>query len=261
MRTGPDRWQRLNAYVDGELDPEARAEIAAEIARDRELAAAAATLTQLKAATGQAFADAPAVTIAAPRRGGMRRAAAILAMTAAAGAAVAAVLLTAAPSLPPHLDLAISRHAAWVASEAPARGEPVAAPLLVGLARLDRPVELPDLRDSGLQLVRIAALDESGGATGLHVSYLGSRGCRVSLIVVKAGPDHAPLRREIGGTEVARWTAEDLAYTLLASGMPKERFALIATSAEEAVRQRRPVPGPVREALRRERDASTPCTG
>lgn len=260
MSTGPDRWQKLNAYVDGELDAQEKAEIAAEIARDRGLAAAAATLTQLKAATGQAFADAPAIAVSAAPAGMMRRAAALIATAAAVGAAAAAIWLMAAPSVPPSLDLAVSRHAAWVAGET-LPTEPMAAPLLVGLARLDRPVELPDLRDAGLEIVRIAALDDPSGPAGLHVAYLGSRGCRVSLIVAKADPEGAPLHVQIGGMEIVRWTADELAYTLLASGMPRERFALIASSAEQAVRQHRPPAEPVRKALRRERDGSAPCAG
>lgn len=260
MSTGPDRWEKLNAFVDGELDAQGKAEIAAEIARDRDFAAAAATLARLKAATGEAFADAPAVAIDTAPPGMMRRTATVIATTAAAGAAAAAIWLTAVPAVPPSLDLAVSRHAGWVAGET-APSEPLAAPLLVGLARLDRPVELPDLRDSGLQIVRIAALDDAGDPAGLHIAYLGSRGCRVSLVVAKAGPEIAPLRTRIGGMDIARWTADELAYTLLASGMPRERFALIASSAEQAVRQHRPPPEPIREALRRERDGSAPCTG
>ena len=258
MRASSDRWQQLNAYVDGELDPQARAEIAAAIAQDRELAAAAATLSRLKATTGAIASDIPPVDIHPPQPSHRRRAVAAVAATVAA-AAVAAIYLAATPSLSPNLDAAIRQHAAWVAADPPA-AEPVAAPLLVALARLDRPVELPDLRDSGLEIVRIATLEEPGAA-GLHVSYLGSRGCRVSLVVTKAEAAAASLRQTMEGMEIARWTAGDLAYALLASGMPRERFMLIAASAEEAVRNNRPVPPPVREALRRERDTSTPCAG
>jgi anti-sigma factor RsiW len=257
MATGSDRWQQLNAYVDGELDPQAQAEVAAAIARDRELATAAATLTRLKAATGHAYADAPRMRIAPEPTRPSRRRAAGLATVAATAAAAAALWFVSASPLPADLDLAVSRHAAFVASDAPPPAGPLASPLLVGLARLDRPVELPDLRDSGLQVIRIAALDQGG----LHVSYLGSRGCRVSLLVTKAASGPPSLRTQIGTTEVARWTADELAYTLLASGMPKERFALIAANAEDSVRQRRPLPEPMREALRRERDGSAPCVG
>jgi anti-sigma factor RsiW len=261
MTAHPDLWQRLNAYVDGELDPQARAEIAAEIARDRQLAAAAATLARLKAATGEAFGDAPEIGVGAPAPRPPRRAVTALAATAAAVVAFAAVWLGSGPNVPATLDLAVARHAAWVAGEAPASVEPLAAPLLVGLAQLGRPAELPDLRDSGLQIARISALDTDRGPAGLHVAYLGSRGCRISLFVVKAEPEHVPLRLQVGGLEVARWTVDDLAYTLLASGMPEARFALIAASAEDAVRRHRPIPEPMREALRRDRDASPPCAG
>ena len=258
-RNQKDRWQRLNAYVDGELDPQARAHVAAEIAQDRELAVAAATLSQLKAATGDAFADAPAIRVRAPDL--TRRPAAIAAMAAGLCAAIALAWLAAAPSLPAGLDDAVSRHAAWVSGDTSPPVDPLVAPLLVGLARLERPVELPDLRDAGLQIVRIAAIDEPGTPPGLHVAYLGSRGCRVSLIVTRAGAQDAPLRLQHGDMAIVRWSSEGLAYTLMSSGMPPERFALIVAAAEEAVRRHAPVPEPVREALRRDREGTQPCVG
>ena len=261
MNSSQDRWDRLNAYVDGELDPQARAAVAAEIARDRELAAAAATLTHLKAATGDAFADAPEIRVRAGAPPRMRRPVTIAAMAAGVCAAVAIAWFAAAPSTPEGLDVAVSRHASWVAGDGAGPVDSRAAPLLVGLARLDRPVELPDLRDAGLQIVRIAVIDETAAAPGLHVAYLGSRGCRVSLIVTKADSRQEPVRLQRGDTAINRWAADGLAYTLMSSGMPPERFALIAAAVQDAVRRHAPVPEPVREALRRDREGTQPCIG
>ena len=43
-------WTTLNAYVDGELEPDQTAKVAAALAHDREAAAQVATLTKLRAA-------------------------------------------------------------------------------------------------------------------------------------------------------------------------------------------------------------------
>lgn len=252
-------WQQLNAYVDGELDPQAKAEMAAAIAQDRSLADAAATLTRLKAVTNMAFADAPAVPIRPARSLRMLRGTAALAAATGVAAMLAVIWLAHVPASPPDVDAAIGRHAAWAAADLSAAREPPAAPMLVGLAGLRRPVEIPDLRDAGLQIARITTLDDTHGPAGLHIAYLGSRGCRVSLMVAAAEPGQGPLRHQHGTTAVFRWVAEDLTYSLISSGMPEERFALIAAAAEEAVRRHAPAPASVRQALRRDRAASPPC--
>ena len=55
-------WDKLNGYVDGELDAAGAAEVATSVARDPDIAARVATLHRLKAAASAVSdrADAPA---------------------------------------------------------------------------------------------------------------------------------------------------------------------------------------------------------
>lgn len=252
-------WQKLNAYIDGELAPAEAAEIAALVASDRRAAAVVATLARLKATTAQAgLTGAPAEILPRQRARPWR---------AALAAAVAALLVVGGLWVLPIGDTSdarmaalVERHAQW-ASEADgaALDSSSAARVLVGLGRLGGTAEIPDLTDAGLQLARIS-LFEATGTGGLHIGYVGTRGCRVSLIVE---PQPAGETRPAGSMSagVASWTVDGVLYTLLASGMHPPRFATIAASAEAATRSRAALGEKLREAMRVERDASPPCLG
>jgi anti-sigma factor RsiW len=241
----PD-WPTLNAYVDGELDIEQRAQVAAAIAADGELALQVASLARLRAATAEAFAaeataiDAPTLPRAMPRPAWRR-------WPAMAAAALLAVSIAVAWwSLPGGADPALQAHLRWAAS--PAEG--------VVTATRRGTVDIPDLSDAGL---RVALVRAEGNA--LHIGYLGSRGCRVSLWVA---PDDAvrPRRDERQGeTLIARWAEGGLGYAAIATGMPTARFAAIAAGLEQATLNRR-LPDPAtRLALQSGRDQSAPCLG
>lgn len=258
MSSESERWQKLNAYVDGELDPAEAAELAAQVASDRRVASTVATLTRLKAATAAAALDgAPPALIAAraPRRWRWAVAATVAALV------VAGALRTLTDTGRPDARV-VERHLAWADQDA---SEPVdsatAARVLVGLGRLGVTAEIPDLTDAGLHLARIAVLDPAGGAAGLHIGYVGTRGCRVSLIIERSADDRAPVMSQPVGAAIARWVVDGAAYTLVASGMHPPRFATIAASAEAATRSRAQAPAEIREALRGQRDASPPCVG
>jgi anti-sigma factor RsiW len=252
-------WQKLNAYVDGELEPAEAAEVAAQVATDRRVAAAVATLARLKATT--------AATAGEPAPAGMLVARSSLCWRWAAAAAVtlfvaAGAWVLFATGQPDSRAVAlIERHAAWAGQEEnEAIDSSTAARVLVGLGRLGVTAEIPDLTDAGLQLARVSVFDRPGGPGGLHIGYVGTRGCRVSLIIERAAPAQAAAYPS-ASVEMAAWTVDGVVYTLLASGMHKPRFAAIAASAEAATRSRAPLSEPVREALRGQRDASPPCVG
>ena len=251
-------WQRVNAYVDGELDPASAADIAAAVARDRALADAVATLTQLKAATA-ASVEAPAISIREPRRPWHRLA--LAASLALAIGLAAAIALHAGRDDSSSFARAVERHTAWAASERTEAGTELPGPTLAGLARLGFAAEIPDLADAGLTLAQVTVVDERDGAAGFQIRYVGTRGCRVSLLVERARSGTAAARQNVGSVRAVSWLVQDLQYTLLASGMYEQRFETIAATAEASTRRERPTVDRLRQALREQREQSPPCLG
>lgn len=210
-KTESDDLLRLNALVDGELAPLERAEIAARLAVDRDLARAYATLARLKATIGEMAAEKPAISLPAKKRPVWRRAGA----AAACAAAIVAIALVANTELPLDRDMAAT----------PAEG-----PTAITLASLPPGTAIPRLDTAGLKLIGLAI--EPGKIPLFTASYRGPHGCRLDLRVWPAGAS-AP---ELAGTARYSWVAGDLVYELVAHGMPAWRFAIIAGAAEQQTR-------------------------
>lgn len=260
MNHETERWQKLNAYVDGELAPADAAEVAARVADDRRMASVVATLTRLKAVTAAAALEGASMAVVPMRPPGRRRwAMAAAAALVVAGAAGALVGLDRPDA---RVAALVERHLAWASQdERTFVDSATAAHILVAMGRLGITAEIPDLTDAGLQVARISVLDPSGAAAGLHVGYVGNRGCRVSLVIEPAAADRLPAAAQSSSAEYASWVVKDVAYSLIAVGMHPPRFAMIAARAEAATRDRAPLAEPMREALRDQRDASPPCVG
>lgn len=264
MRSDDAEWERLSAYVDGELPADEAAEIAARLVLDRELAAQVAALTRLKAEIKNAYAP-PPLPVSAPARPASSRGGRLQWIAAAAAVAALAFLWwpgTGGGPAPQDgwLKPAIERHAEWRATVG--RGDRIdvsAASPALGLGDLGRNAQVLDFSDAGLQVSRIEFVRQNGLAAALHVGYVGSRGCRVSLWIGRATGSLEPVSGRFGGIDVVAWRVDDLAYALLASGMDGERFQLIARSAREATMRHRPLDPDTRVALQTSRDSSTPC--
>ncbi|WP_119420205.1 hypothetical protein [Desertibaculum subflavum] len=241
----PD-WVTLNAYVDGELSPGEHAAVAAAIASDAELARRVASLARLRVATAEAFAaeidgiampSVPASAIRPRYRRAGLAAAAVLAL---------AVSMLAWWTLDRPDDQALQAHLGWAA-----------APEHSVIAAAQRgAIEIPDLADAGLRVAHVAATGDT-----MHIGYLGSRGCRVSLWVTP--DDEVRTRRDErqGDALIARWSYGGHSYAAIATGMPAARFAVIASSLEQATIERRMPDDATRLALQSGRDQSAPCLG
>ena len=259
MTLDEKRWQQVNAYVDGELDPAAAADVAAGVARDRTLADAVAAVTRLKAVTTGMIERPPLVLD--PLRRPWRRAALAASVVMGIGLA-AALVLHGGPSDPAgSLTRAMERHVGWAALESSEPGLELLGVTLAGLAQLGFAAEIPDLSDAGLVLAQVSVVDTDKGAAGFQVRYLGTRGCRVSLLVERATGEEAARRLDVGSVRAASWVVRGLRYTLLASGMYDQRFAAITATAEAASRRDRPSVDQLRQALRDQREQSPPCLG
>lgn len=228
---------RLNALLDGELSATERAEIAARLATDRDLASAYATLARLKAATAEAVGEFPAIVLRRPWWPRVRR-------RFAAVAAGLALTIGAA---------ALVSQASRPAADAPTTGA-VEGPTEIALASLPAGTTVPSLDSAGLKLVHLAFNQDSMPL--FTATYRGPHGCRLDLMAWPATEDPPTPR----GSSSYRWVVGTLAYELTAHGMPDWRFRVIAEGAEQQTRLASN-PGQIDRRLREASRGAPPCLG
>ncbi len=259
-------WEDLNAYVDGELSPPDRAEVAAALAARPALAQNVAVLTKLKAAAGEETETAARDDLLPPRQPAWRgqpwsRIAAGL-VVALGIAAAAALIPWRAEDGDAWLAAPLAAHEAWVASGNAVLSEGGAGALLVGLATLGGGAEIPDLSAAKLVITGARFVpDTDEQSPAVHVAYSGTRGCRVTLWITPPPPglDAEKLTLyERGPDRVYGWRAGDLAYALISSVHPA-RFELIAHTARKVTLERVQPDAETKTALRRSRKQSPPC--
>ena len=234
-RNTGDAIERLNALIDGQLPPSEHAALADRIAAGRDLAHSHATLARLKACIVESAEQTPIggfnITLPKPRRRWLP-----MAGLAAAAAALLAAFV-------------------WYPEQ---QTEPTAfreiAPFVL-LAALPATPVVPDLANAGLKLLG-AEVERSGEIAVLVAAYRGPRGCRLELRVRPASATVSPTV----GTSRAAWTAGDLAYELVAFGMPGGRFTAVAAAAEAATRAGS-MPDNAATRLREASLSASPCVG
>ncbi len=228
---------RINALVDGELSPAERAQIAARMAADRNLARSHATLARLKASVMEVAEDAR-WTLAIPKAAARPRQRLAVRLTAAAALAFAVT------------------SAAWTLMQ-PSRQDAVREQkeLAITLAAFPARPVIPDLASAGL-ILRGVDLRRSANGPMLVATYAGPRGCRLELHVQSGDLAAEPF----GGSSRRRWRAGELSYELLAFGMPETRFAMIVGAAERQTRIDAN-PDAIERQLREARVAAPPCVG
>ena len=225
----------LNALVDGELAPAQRAAVAARLAVDRDLARTYATLARLKATIGEIAGEMPAISLPQKKPSIWPR----IGAAAAGIAAILAVVFFVKAELPFEHDQTASH----------AEG-----PTAITLASLPAGTTIPRLDTAGLKLVSLAI--EPGKIPLITATYRGPHGCRLDLRAWPVG-SVAPA---ISGTDRHRWTAGDLVYELVAQGMPKWRFAIVASAAEQQTRAGSDLDR-IDRRLREANTAPPPCVG
>ena len=258
-------WETLNAYVDGELAPDERAEVAARLAGRPDLARQVAALTKMKAALA-AGVEAPAWDEVAPESSrGWRafpwwRIAAVLVIAVGLGAT--AVLMPRGKSgQPAWLAAPVAAHDAWVKLGAPELPGSGAGSLLVGLATLGTSAELPDLSATKLTITGARFVPaRDGNPPAMHVAYSGTRGCRVTLWITPPPDNMEPALtlRRFEKYRAYTWRAGDLGYALV-SAIDPERFEVIAHAARKVTIERAQPDLETATALRKSRERSPPC--
>jgi hypothetical protein len=235
-------WTLLNAYADGELEPNQEEALAARLRREPALAAELDRILALKSRLGglrksssQRLGATPKVRMAAMAFVTSLLFVAILGFAAIEGTST---------SEPMKANLALTLHSDFAALSYPERA--ARAPMTqIG------EITPPDLSGSNLRLVDMRrGVGLAAEAVGYH--YRGPRGCRVTLVVGMslASP---------GGTVLARgWTVGDRTLVLIADGMDPRRFAAIADFAESATRDAH-TGDDLRIALEKRTAAARPC--
>jgi hypothetical protein len=231
-------FEKLNALVDGELAPAERAELAARLAIDRDLASAHATLAQLKAAVAETVEACPTITIARPpHQPAWRR---------YAPAIAACLVLAAAAGL-----FAVTGR---MFDDDSAQSATAEGPTAITLASLPAGTTVPRLDTAGLKLIELAF--HPGSVPLFTASYRGPHGCRLDL---RAWPVGARAM-QAEGSSLRQWVAGGLVYELAAHGMPAWRFEIIADGAEQQTRVGAD-PARVDRRLREADRGAPPCLG
>lgn len=226
-------WTDINAYVDGELEPEAAADVARTVADDRTVAGQVAALARLKAVSAEVMAVPPEMLPALrvgrsppPRRRWRPAAAAAAVVLALAAGAFWGNARQPDPA-GAWLDRVGERHARWLAADA--EPAPAAGPAATAVRSGFGTDAIPDLGAMRLAVAHVATSTLDGRPV-LYVGYVGVRGCRLGLWV---GPAPAELpsglveHRE-DGTRILSWRVGDTGYAAVARGMDANRLRAVA---------------------------------
>lgn len=242
-------WETLNAYVDGELDASAAANVASAIASDRSLADRVATLARLKASvacrSNEAMETPPLPTTREKaRRLSYAAAAAVLLLV---GAGLVGSQLLQRSAAPAGLEDALLAQRQWIASAARISADE-SHQMILAASLANRPL---DLTAAELQIVYAVPAGASSGR-GNFLGYRGPHGCMVGFWM-GAPSDRFPANpiafdnREI---EVRAWRRGDNGYAILSSGMDPARLDRLAEIVAGITDPGRPPDDNIRVALR-----------
>ena len=251
-------WSMLNAYVDGELEAEQAAQVAAAIAADRGLAAQVATLTRLRATLRAMPADdaVPAFVLApgGTRLWSWRRPAVAILVACSIGGGWLA-LHHGTPTAMPIAD-AVAAHRLWL-SQAPSAQTQRLGVELAG-ADVDA---LPDLSLASLRLVHLSLDPSARAGGGILAGYVGPNGCRVGLWIapVDAMLPERPDLRDREGFAIRAWRGSHASYALIGQGIDPARFDGIAALVARLTLDDRSVPREQIAALAEARTVKVPC--
>lgn len=239
-------WERLNAFADGELAPAGQRAMAERLSASPEAAETLRSIVRLKQELRALPADeAPSPpSLPAPSHPVWRRAGAIAAsLIVAAGVAFTPILLRRDAS-GTFLATSLTAHEQF-ANAAPQPALTVvpasAVPVVTEFARL------------GLQPV----WQETSTAGDVRIGFVGARGCRLSLHVSPhAGAAPPP---DQSTKTLAGWKSSERSYLLIATGMPPERFEMIAGFIKALTSEPADKAEPLRTALQNDWRSAQPC--
>ena len=256
---------QLNAYVDGELPVSQRAEVAAAIAHDPEMADRVATLTRLKAAVSESSeTELPDALMpqAQPRPWWGVVAASAAVVAAAAGLFLAQSLMDPTADVVAVVAEAAQSHAALLRAEDEGADLQSAGPFAVALTGFaDGVAFVPDLSGAKLTVIFHRMIPGTAGAPPrFHVLYGGEHGCRLSVWMAPASGDldEALRQGEAAGFVTYGWQADGIDYVIV-SAIAAARYRLIAETVHRLTFERHPVEPEAVVALNLIHQDSPPC--
>lgn len=254
-------FERLNAFVDGELERDDRLAVVEASAGDNSVARHLSALSQLKSAL-QDSVDVPELDIPEPPSAGriwgthklMALAASVVLFAAIGMSWLLADYNQYESGVP--VAWAVEAHQRWATKPGT-----LIRPRQMLLVRAKLNAHVPDLTSAGLSLVHMAIQRDPEGADAMVIGYRGTRGCRVTLLIDKVDNFQVekPLYIETGKVRAVAWRAGPLSYVVLAEAMELNRFRLIADSVRRASLERLPLDDPTRTLLADSRASSPPC--
>jgi len=223
--------EMLNAYVDGELSPDARALVEAHAASDPALAGQVEALRRMKrqvAAMGDAI-GADCVVIPVPRGDWRPRpvtvAAAAALCLAFLGGWLGALAFDGRMKSPASDEIAqtLMLHDEWSARTFDAASPAVDI----------RSFDAPELGAAGLSLVSLRSDAMLDGRPAVQAGYAGRHGCRLSLFRM-AGSGQIQLLHVAsdGDARSATWADKSFRYALVARKLNGDRFAALADALQ-----------------------------
>ncbi|MDH6233984.1 anti-sigma factor RsiW [Mesorhizobium soli] len=246
-------WETLNAYVDGELSPDAAAAVAAAIAADKAMAARVATLTRLRAVSRRLAA--PAKAEQRRHRPGWKP----VALTASLAAVLVAGGLSWSlrPTPGSEVNAAIAANETWLAADL----HPDADGVMKAAAATSVAGALPDLSAAGLQLVYLSSQPFDAGEA-IFAGYQGPHGCHLGLWKARSGSETAlsalaPSKQ--AGLSVRQWATDNARYVLVGHGMDAQRFDRMADLVEQLIQQGHDATPEQRIALEEASRIGAPC--
>lgn len=255
--TGPVTWEMLNAYVDGELEPQAAAGVAAALAVDRGLAARVATLTALRATVVRLpQPDAPPLpNFDKPKdiRAKILFSALAASLLVAAAFGAAAWREQSREDIAAIPDAAVATYGDWLEND---QGSITAKPIDAAfLTRARR--DVPDLSSANLHLAYYSTDARKNSA---FAGYVGPHGCHLGLWIERgASIDLAHLQDRPGHDLVHVWTSNGAAYALVSRGMSVERFRRLVDIVAALIGQDAPASGAQIVALREASHIGSTC--
>jgi hypothetical protein len=262
----------LSAYVDGELDAQAQADVANATANDTAIARRLAQLSVLKATLPDAMPTMPyidldevhpatIVTTTTNDDRSWRRytIAASFAAFTVAGALLVGYLAYFGDHAASQTwqQAALIRHSQL--AENSTKSEHMPAGILEVITRTPG-FTAPDLSAGRLSLKSVDQVT-LGAVDAIHFRYAGTRGCQLSLFVMAS--EQSTDARAIWQTSVraAQWQTHERRFLLLASGMDIARFDHLARTIKTFTREPVPFSKQTHAQLASARKLAAPCVG
>lgn len=224
-------WEKLNAYIDGELPANEVSAFEQLLATTPALEQERRKLLSLKASMQQLK---PALDKSAERLPSRAKNNLVAAACLAAIISIGAYLWISNFSVGGHSPLSLHAEFSgktYILSETPSRltvssGAPTA-------------LTIPDLTPSALTLAEVITT-EFGGSKAVAMHYRGRRGCRLTFIAIEDGyKNWSILTPKYKNILKQQWIQKETHFFLFASGMDKNRFASIASYAQRQQEQQR----------------------